>query len=158
MLCGSHLHWKLFLQCKIHRGIYRLAMIFTFTGKYPLILLVYCHHINLRITVKIIQPIRADTGRGKGYCTVFAEFCKDVLADVLISKRHKFSNEVLLNLVQNDLHIVQFQLALVRIHIPKPEADKVVCDEVQTFSGFLWVLFGDGRPFSMKPSSESVDR
>lgn len=120
----------LFLQRKIHRGVYRLAVVLAFTGKYPLVLLIQSHDINLCIAVKIIQTIRADAGRRKRHLTVFAELCKDVLADVLISKCHEFLDEVLLDLVQNDLHIVQFQLALVRIHIAKPKADKVVCDEV----------------------------
>ena len=55
----------LFLQRKIHRGIYRLIVVFSFTGKYPLVLLIHGHDINLCIAVKIIQPIRADVGRGK---------------------------------------------------------------------------------------------
>ena len=74
----------LFPQRKIHRSIYRLIVVFAFTGKYPLVLLIHGHDINFGIAVKIIQPVRADAGRGKRHLTVFTELRKNILADVLI--------------------------------------------------------------------------
>ena len=72
------------------------------------------------ISVKIIQPIRADAGRGKRHRTFLAELCKNVLADVLISKCHEFLNEVLLELVQPAVSLAQ-------AHTVKQDAVKDFC-------------------------------
>ena len=115
-------------------------MILTLSGKYPLVLIVYCHYINLCITVIIIQPIRTDTGRNKRNFSLFAYTCKYILTDVLICKCHEFFNKVFSNLIQNNLHIVQFQLTFIGVNIPKPETYEIVCDKIQAFSGFFRIF------------------
>ena len=117
---------NLFFQRKIYRRIHRLRMKLTFSGKYLLVLMVYGDHIYFCIAVKIIQPIRADAGRYKRNRSVSAQIGKDISADILIRKCHKFLYKILVDLVQHDLRVIQLQLPFIRINIAEPEADKIV--------------------------------
>ena len=91
------------------------------------------------------MPIRADSGGNERKLSASAKLCKDVLADIFIRKRDKAADKGLLQLVQHDLLIVQFQFSLIRIDIPEPEAGKVVRYKIQSFSGMLRILFCDRR-------------
>ena len=135
-------HHQLSLSVRNIRRLNLFNMILTLSGKYPLVLIVYCHYINLCITVIIIQPIRTDTGRNKRNFSLFAYTRKYIFTDVLIRKCHEFFNKVFSNLIQNNLHIVQFQLTFIGVNIPKPETDEIVCDKYKPFldfSGFFSV-------------------
>lgn len=71
----------------------------------PLVLIVYCHYINLCITVIIIQPVRTDTGRNKRNFFLFAYTCKYILTYVLICKCHEFLNKPPYNKLDYDKFI-----------------------------------------------------
>ena len=107
--------------------------------------MIYRHHIDLRIAVDIVEPVRADAGRREVHRLAPAQGGKDILADVLIGEGNEFLNKVLLHLVQNDLLIVQFQLPFVGIDIAEPEADEIIRNEVETLSGLLRILLCDRR-------------
>ena len=121
--------------------IYRFRMIFALSSKYSLVLMIYGHYINFRITIKIIQPIGAATGWCKSNLLIPAQLHKNSLADVLINKCYKFLPKILMHLIQYNLHIVQFQLSFVGINITEPETDKIICNEIQSFARFFRILF-----------------
>ena len=100
--CVAHL----FFQRKVYRCIHRLGVKLAFSGKHLLVLMVYGYHIYFCIAVKIIQPLRADVGRYKRNRSVSAQIGKDVPADVLIHKCHKFLYEILVDLIQHNLRVV----------------------------------------------------
>ena len=101
-------------------------MVLAFPGEYLLLLVIYRHHIDLRIAVDIVEPVRADAGRREVHRFVPAQGGENILADVLIGEGNEFLDKIFLQLVQNDLLIVQFQLPLVGIDIAEPEADEIV--------------------------------
>ena len=113
---------QLIIDCRIHRLIVVLAL----SGKYLLLLVIHRHHIDLRIAVDIVEPVRADAGGREIHRLAPAQGGKDILADVLIGEGNEFLDKVLLQLVQNDLLIVQFQLPFVGIDIAEPEADEII--------------------------------
>ena len=88
--------------------------------------MIHRHHIDLRIAVDIVEPVRADAGGREIHRLAPAQGGKDILADVLIGEGNEFLDKVLLQLVQNDLLIVQFQFPLVGIDIAEPEADEII--------------------------------
>ena len=101
-------------------------MVLALPGEYLLLLVIYRHHIDLRITVDVIEPVGADAGGYEVHRLAPAQGGKDIFADVLVGEGNEFLNKVFLQLVQNDLLVVQFQLSLVGIDIAKPEADKII--------------------------------
>ena len=113
---------QLIIDCRIHRLIVVLAL----SGKYLLLLVIHRHHIDLRIAVDIVEPVRADAGGREIHRLAPAQGGKDILADVLIGEGNEFLDKVLLQLVQNDLLIVQFQLPFVGIDLAEPEADEII--------------------------------
>ena len=140
----------LLLKRRKDRQIDRLLMVLAFSNKQFFVLAVNCRYVNLRVGVQIIVPIRADSGGNERELSVPAKLREDVLADIFIRKRDKAADKGLLQLVQHDLLIVQFQFSLIRIDIPEPEAGKVVRYKIQSFSGMLWILFCDWRVFYNK--------
>ena len=116
----------LLLQFIIDRRIHRLIVVLALPGEYLLLLVIHRHHIDLRIAVDVVEPVGADAGRHEVHFLVPAQGRKDILADVLIGEGNEFLNKVFLQLVQNDLLIVQFQLSLVGIDITEPEADEII--------------------------------
>ena len=101
-------------------------MVLAFSDKQPLILAVNRRYVDLRVGIQIVMPIRADSGGNERKLSAPAKLRKDVLADILIRKRDKAADKGLLQLVQHDLLIVQFQLSLVGIDITEPEADEII--------------------------------
>ena len=101
-------------------------MVLALPGEYLLLLVIYRHHIDLHIAVDVIEPVGADAGGHEVHRLVPAQGGKDILADVLVGEGNEFLDKVLLQLVQNDLLIVQFQLSLVGIDITEPEADEII--------------------------------
>ena len=101
-------------------------MVLALPGEYLLLLVIHRHHIDLRIAVDVIEPVRADAGGHEVHRLAPAQGGKDIFADVLVGEGNEFLNKVLLQLVQNDLLIVQFQLSLVGIDITEPEADEII--------------------------------
>ena len=140
----------LLLKRRKDRQIDRLLMVLAFSNKQFFVLAVNCRYVNLRVGVQIIVPIRADSGGNERELSVPAKLREDVLADIFIRKRDKAADKGLLQLVQHDLLIVQFQFSLIRIDLPEPEAGKVVRYKIQSFSGMLWILFCDWRVFYNK--------
>ena len=118
--------FNLFLQFVIDRRIHRLVVVLALTSEYLLLLVIYRHHIDLRITVDVIEPVGADAGGHEVHRLAPAQGGKDIFADVLVGEGNEFLNKVLLQLVQNDLLIVQFQFPLVGIDITEPEADEII--------------------------------
>ena len=116
----------LFLQFIIDRRIHRLIVVLALAGEYLLLLVIYRHHIDLRIAVDATRPVGADAGGHEVHRLVPAQGGKDILADVLIGESNEFLNKVFLQLVQNDLLIVQFQFPHVGIDIAEPEADEII--------------------------------
>lgn len=135
----------LLLQRREDRQIDRFLMVLAFSDKQPFILAVNRRYIDLRVSIQIVMPIRADSGGNERKLSAPAKLCKDVLADIFIRKRDKAADKGLLQLVQHDLLIVQFQFSLIRIDISEPEAGKVVRYKIQSFSGMLRILFRDRR-------------
>ena len=68
--------------------------------------------VDLRIAVDVVEPVGANAGGCEIHRLAPAQGGKDILADVLIGEGNEFLDKVLLQLVQNDLLIVQFQLPL----------------------------------------------
>jgi len=101
-------------------------MILTLTGKYTLVLMIHSHHINFCISIEVIQPIGANAGWNKRNCSILTQIRKYIFANILVCKRYEFFYKVFFNLIQYDLHIIQFQFTLIRINITEPEADKMV--------------------------------
>ena len=118
--------FHLLLQFIIDRRIHRLIVVLTLPGEYLLLLVIHRHHVDLRIAVDVTRPVGADAGGHEVHCLAPAQGGKDIFADVLVGEGNKFLNKVLLQLVQNDLLIVQFQFPLVGIDITKPEADEII--------------------------------
>ena len=101
-------------------------MVLALTSEHLLFLVIHRHHIDLRITVDVVEPVGTDAGGYEVHRLAPAQGGKDVLADVLIGEGNELLNKVLLQLVQNDLLIVQFQLPFVGIDIAEPEADEII--------------------------------
>ena len=116
----------LLLQFIIDRRIHRLIVVLALPGEYLLLLVIYRHHIDLHIAVDVIEPVGADAGGHEVHRLVPAQGGKDIFADALVGEGNEFLNKVLLQLVQNDLLIVQFQLPFVGIDIAEPEADEII--------------------------------
>ena len=114
------------LQIIIDHRIHRLIVVLALTSEHLLLLVIHRHHIDLRIAVDVIEPVRADAGGHEIHRLVPAQGGKDILADVLIGEGNEFLNKVLIQLIQNDLLIVQFQFPLVGIDITEPEADEII--------------------------------
>ena len=88
--------------------------------------MIHRHHIDLRIAVDIVEPVRADAGGHEVHRLAPAQGGKDIFADILVGEGNEFLDKVLLQLVQNDLLIVQLQLPFVGIDIAEPEADEII--------------------------------
>lgn len=131
------------LQVKINCRIHRLNMILTLSGKYQPVLMIYSHDIDLCIAFIIIKPIGTNEGRDEIYRSLFAEIGKDIFTYIFICKRCELLCKIFADLIQNDLHIVQF--TFVWINIMKPKTHKIVGNEIQPFSGFCWILFRNWR-------------
>ena len=116
----------LLLQFIIDHRIHRLVVVFTLAGKHLLILMIHRHHVDLCIAVDVVEPVGADAGGHEVHRFAPAQGGENILADVLIGEGNEFLDKVLLQLVQNDLLIVQFQLPLVGIDIAEPEADEII--------------------------------
>lgn len=80
----------LFLQFIIDRRIYRLIVVLALAGEYLLLLVIYRHHIDLRIAVDATRPVGANAGRREVHRLVPAQGGKDILADVLVGEGNEF--------------------------------------------------------------------
>ena len=49
-----------FLQSGIDRHIHRFCMVFALAKEQPLMLIVYCSNVNLRVTLVVVAPVRAN--------------------------------------------------------------------------------------------------
>ena len=125
-------------------------MVLALAKEQSLVLVVYRSNVDLRVSLVVVAPVRANARRCKVDLPLSAQLRKDVPADALISESHKFLLKVFAHLVQHDLLVVQFQLSLERVHIAEPEADEVVRNIVQALPGTLWILFGDGNVLDNK--------
>lgn len=77
----------LLLQFVIDRRIHRLIVVLALPGEYLLLLVIYRHHIDLRIAVDVIEPVRADAGGHEIHRLTPAQGGKDILADNIIGGR-----------------------------------------------------------------------
>ena len=59
-------------------------------GEYLLLLVIYRHHINLRIAVDAARPVRTDAGGHEVNCFVPTQRGKDILTDVLVGEGNDF--------------------------------------------------------------------
>ena len=116
----------LLFQFIIDHRIHRFIVVLALAGEYLLLLVIHRHHVDLRIAVDVVEPVRADAGGHEVHRLVPAQGGKNILADILIGKGSEFLDKVFLQLVQNDLLIVQFQLPFVGIDIAEPEADEII--------------------------------
>lgn len=79
-------------------------------------------------------------------------------ADILISKGYKLLFKIFFDLVHDEPGVIQFQLSLIRVDIPEPEAHKVILYEVKPFAGLLWIFSVTGVSLTIKPKSLRIER